>query len=153
MSNGTLVSNELSQSIQSRSFETEKTESTKPQLVNHSPEFKKRRAINWLTLGFTYSAMYMGRYNLTVAKNALGPLMGNQDFGMIFGIGTGVYAFSFLVNGPLVDKIGGKQGILIAALGGVRAQIRVCVHSAQSSSEVQVTKVSPSGRQLKSTRR
>jgi len=25
--------------------------------------------------------------------------------------------FSFLLNGPLVDKIGGKKGILIAAIG------------------------------------
>jgi len=42
-------------------------------------------------------------------------LISNRDFGLIFGIGTWVYALSFLVNGPLVDKIGGKKGILIAA--------------------------------------
>ena len=91
--------------------------------LKHGPWFLSRRFINWFPLGMTYSFLYMGRYNLTVAKNALGPLMGNQDFGMIFGIGTGVYAFSFLVNGPLVDKIGGKQGILIAALGGAAANM------------------------------
>lgn len=91
--------------------------------LKHGPWFLSRRFINWFPLGMTYSFLYMGRYNLTVAKNALGQLMGNQDFGMIFGIGTGVYAFSFLVNGPLVDKIGGKQGILIAALGGAAANM------------------------------
>jgi len=48
--------------------------------------------------------------------------MGNLDFGMIFGIGTGVYAFSLLANGPIVDKLGGKKGILIAALGATPAR-------------------------------
>lgn len=89
--------------------------------LKHGPWFLSRRFINWFPLGMTYSFLYMGRYNLTVAKNALGSLMSNQDFGMIFGIGTGVYAFSFLVNGPLVDRLGGKKGILIAALGASAA--------------------------------
>src|SRR4051812_20079771 len=91
--------------------------------LKHGPWFLSRRFINWFPLGMTYAFLYMGRYNLTVAKNALGTLMGNQDFGMIFGIGTGVYAFSFLVNGPLVDRLGGKKGILIAALGAAAANL------------------------------
>jgi OPA family glycerol-3-phosphate transporter-like MFS transporter len=91
--------------------------------MKHGPWFLSRRFINWFPLGMTYAFLYMGRYNLTVAKNALGSLMGNQDFGNIFGIGTAVYAFSFLVNGPLVDKLGGKKGILIAALGATVANI------------------------------
>ncbi|MDI1319783.1 MAG: MFS transporter, partial [bacterium] len=89
--------------------------------MKHGPWFLSRRFINWFPLGMSYSFLYMGRYNLTVAKNALDTLMSNKDFGMIFGIGTGVYAFSFLVNGPLVDKIGGKKGILIAVLGAAVA--------------------------------
>ena len=95
--------------------------------IKHGPWFLSRRFINWFPLGMTYSFLYMGRYNLTVAKNALGPLMGNQDFGMIFGIGTGVYAFSFLVNGPLVDRLGGKKGILIAAIGAAAANVAMGV--------------------------
>jgi len=71
----------------------------------------------------TYAFLYMGRYNLSVAKNALGPLMPNEDFGLISGAGTLVYALSFLVNGPLVDKIGGKKGIIIAATGSAVANI------------------------------
>ena len=85
--------------------------------VMHSPEFKRRRFLNWFPLGLTYALLYMGRYNLTVSKNALGDLMSKADFGEIFGIGAVVYAFSFLINGPLVDRIGGKKGILIGALG------------------------------------
>ena len=89
--------------------------------MRHGPWFLSRRFINWFPLGMTYAFLYMGRYNLTVAKNAFGSLMGNEDFGLIFAAGTGVYAFSFLVNGPLVDKIGGKKGIIIAVIGAAVA--------------------------------
>jgi OPA family glycerol-3-phosphate transporter-like MFS transporter len=85
--------------------------------LKHSPWFLSRRFINWFPLGMTYAFLYMGRYNLTVAKNSLGTLMSNEDFGLIFAAGTATYAFSFVINGPLVDKIGGKRGILIAAIG------------------------------------
>src|SRR6185503_14623407 len=91
--------------------------------MRHGPWFLSRRFINWFPLGMTYAFLYMGRYNLTVAKNALGSLMSNEDFGLIFAAGTITYAFSFLINGPLVDKIGGKRGILIAAIGASLANI------------------------------
>lgn len=91
--------------------------------MNHSRWFVMRRFINWFPLGMSYAFLYMGRYNLTVSKNALGTLMSNSDFGIIFGVGTWIYALSFLVNGPLVDRIGGKRGILIASLGAALANI------------------------------
>ena len=53
--------------------------------------------------------------------------MSNEDFGLIFAAGTITYAFSFLINGPLVDKIGGKTGILIAALGAAAANVALGV--------------------------
>ncbi len=85
--------------------------------VQHTPAFRRRRFANWFPMGLTYALLYMGRYNLTVSKNALGDLMTKEDFGIIFGVGTVVYAFAFLLNGPLVDKIGGRKGILIASFG------------------------------------
>jgi len=91
--------------------------------LRHSNWFTIRRFINWFPLGMTYSFLYMGRYNLNVSKNALGGLMTNQEFGTIFAIGTLVYGVSFLVNGPLVDRIGGKRGIIIAAVGASLANI------------------------------
>ena len=91
--------------------------------LKHSGWFMLRRFINWFPLGMTYSFLYMGRYNLNVSKNALGSLMSKADFGTIFAIGTAVYGFSFLVNGPLVDKIGGKKGMLIAGVGSSLANI------------------------------
>ncbi|HUL51975.1 MAG TPA: MFS transporter [Opitutaceae bacterium] len=91
--------------------------------IKHGTWFMVRRFINWFPLGMTYAFLYMGRYNLVVAKNALGTTMSNEDFGWIFFWGTAVYAFAFLVNGPLVDKIGGKRGIIIAAVGAAAANI------------------------------
>ena len=91
--------------------------------MRHSRWFMLRRFINWFPLGMTYAFLYMGRYNLNVSKNALGGLMSKEDFGTIFAAGTVVYGFSFLVNGPLVDKIGGKRGIIIAAVGSSVANV------------------------------
>jgi len=82
-----------------------------------------RRFINWFPLGMTYAFLYMGRYNLNVSKNAVGSLMTKAEFGTIFTVGTIVYGCSFLINGPLVDKIGGKKGIIIAAVGAAIANV------------------------------
>jgi len=89
----------------------------------HSRAFRRRRALNWLPLGLTYSFLYMGRYNLTVSKNALGDLMPKEAFGIIFAAGTVTYAFSFLINGPLTDRIGGKKAMLIGAAGSALMNI------------------------------
>ncbi len=91
--------------------------------MKHGRWFMMRRFINWFPLGMTYAFLYMGRYNLNVSKNALGTLMSKEDFGLIFGAGTVTYALSFLINGPLVDKIGGKAGIIISAAGSAVANI------------------------------
>ena len=86
--------------------------------LEHGRWFMVRRFINWFPLGMTYAFLCMGRYNLIVAKSALGTLMSKEDLGIIFGVGTWVYALSFLINGPLIDKkLGGKRGIMIAATG------------------------------------
>ena len=92
--------------------------------LNHSPWFVLRRFINWLPLGMTYAFLCMARYNLIVAKSALGTLMSNSDLGIIFGVGTCVYAVSFLINGPLIDKkLGGKRAMLISAVGVIFANV------------------------------
>lgn len=85
--------------------------------IGHIRPFIMRRFVNWFPLGMTYAFLYMARYNLSVSKNALGDAMTKEDFGLIFGVGTTVYGLAFLLNGPLVDKLGGKKGILLAAVG------------------------------------
>src|SRR5689334_15689762 len=89
--------------------------------MRHSSKFLMKRFATWFPLGMSYAFLYMGRYNLNVSKNALGVLMSKESFGYIFGAGTAVYGLSFLVNGPLVDKIGGKRGIIIASTGSCLA--------------------------------
>lgn len=85
--------------------------------LKHSRKFMIRRFINWFPLGMTYAFLYMARYNLNVSKNALGDMMTKEQFGIIFAAGTITYGLAFLINGPIVDKIGGKKGIVIAAIG------------------------------------
>ncbi len=85
--------------------------------LKHTRKFMIRRFVNWFPLGMTYAFLYMGRYNLNISKNALGDMMTKEQFGLIFAAGTITYGLSFLLNGPIVDKIGGKKGIIIAALG------------------------------------
>lgn len=94
--------------------------------LSHSSQFRLRRFINWFPLGITYALLYMGRYNLTVAKSSLSQgqkLMTNEDFGIIFAAGTIIYALAFMLNGPLVDRIGGRKGMIIAAAGSTFANL------------------------------
>src|SRR5262249_38284339 len=46
-----------------------------------------------------------------------------EDFGIISGVGSLVYALAFWINGPLVDRIGGRKGILIAGVGATFANV------------------------------
>ena len=91
--------------------------------LGYSDAFRRRRVGNWLPLGLTYAFLYMGRYNLTVAKNALGTLMTKQDFADIFAAGTIVYGISFVLNGPLTDRWGGRRTILISAIGAAACNL------------------------------
>ena len=94
--------------------------------IGHTSAFRRRRVLNWLPLGLTYALLYMARYNLTVSKSAFESIrgaggtgmMGNDVFGIIFGVGTVIYGFSFIINGPLTDRFGGRFSILLGA-GGV----------------------------------
>lgn len=83
--------------------------------IGHTEAFRSRRVANWLPLGLTYAFLYMGRYNLAAVKD-IGALTVEQ-YGTVFGVGAGVYGVSFLLNGPLADRWGGRTTILIASAG------------------------------------
>lgn len=85
--------------------------------LKHTKKFLWMRFINWFPLGMTYAFLYMGRYNLNVAKGALGDLLTKDDFGFIGGVGFTVYATALFLIGPVVDRIGGKRGMIIGAVG------------------------------------
>jgi OPA family glycerol-3-phosphate transporter-like MFS transporter len=116
--------------------------------LGHTDAFRKRRVFNWLPLGLTYAFLYMGRYNIKVSQHAFGdrnlfgeaipsacadglemaagmcqPLMTNPNFATIFMVGTWVYGCSFLINGPLTDRKGGKFAILVGAGGAAFANL------------------------------
>ncbi|HMS35019.1 MAG TPA: MFS transporter [Ignavibacteria bacterium] len=94
---------------------------TRPERNNYSPEFKRRRALNWLTLGFTYAAMYMGRYNLSFANKSLSDTYGwdKTQIGAIITAALTIYGLSAMFNGPIADRIGGRKAMLIGSIGTV----------------------------------
>jgi OPA family glycerol-3-phosphate transporter-like MFS transporter len=93
--------------------------------VGHTRDFLRRRTLNWLPLGLTYAFLYMGRYNMTVLKNVHG--ITQRDFGNIDSWGSLVYGLSFLINGPLADRLGGRRTILISAAGALAANALIGV--------------------------
>ena len=82
--------------------------------LGHSLELRRRRLLNWLPLGLTYSFLYFGRYNI---KQFQGFGLTAAEYGTVFGVGSAVYGVAFLLNGPLTDRWGGRATILIAAAG------------------------------------
>jgi OPA family glycerol-3-phosphate transporter-like MFS transporter len=85
--------------------------------LDYSPDFRRRRLFNWFPLGLAYAFLYMGRYSLIPAKNDLLSLMDNASLGVIVAVGSIAYGFSFLINGPLTDRIGGRRAMIIACFG------------------------------------
>jgi OPA family glycerol-3-phosphate transporter-like MFS transporter len=88
---------------------------------NYTQEFRRRRALNWLTLGFTYAAMYMGRYNLSFVNHSLSQTYGwdKTQVGAIITSALTIYGISAMFNGPIADRIGGRKAMLIGASGTV----------------------------------
>jgi OPA family glycerol-3-phosphate transporter-like MFS transporter len=87
----------------------------------HGSAYRRRRAVNWLTLGFTYAAMYMGRYNLSFANKSLSDNYGwdKTEVGAIITAALTLYGIAALFNGPIADRIGGRKAMLIGVFGSV----------------------------------
>ena len=87
--------------------------------LNHSPEFRRRRFMNWFPLGLTYATFYMGRYNLNVASSDIMKTfaLSKAEFGTIATAGFWTYALSVILNGPLADRFGGKKAIIFGGIG------------------------------------
>jgi len=88
--------------------------------LGHSPAFLRRRFVNWFPVGLTYAFLYMGRYNL---NTCIGPVFDKKQFAIVYGWGTLVYGVSFVLNGPLTDRLGGKKTILLSAVGALGANV------------------------------
>lgn len=97
--------------------------------LGHSQAYKTRRIFNWVPLGLTYAFLYFGRYNLAAINSTLDKLdlLSKAEFNSIDGVGQIVYGVSFLLNGPLTDKLGGRFTIILAAGGSALANIGMAV--------------------------
>ncbi|NQV89454.1 MAG: MFS transporter [Parcubacteria group bacterium] len=90
----------------------------------HSQAYRFRRFLNWFPLGLGYASLMFMRYNLNPAKSALGDkLMDIKEFGFIFGMGAFFYFIGFMINGPLVDRKGGRWGMLTGVTGAMVANL------------------------------
>jgi OPA family glycerol-3-phosphate transporter-like MFS transporter len=87
--------------------------------IQHSREFRVRRTQNWLTLGFTYAAMYMARYNFGFANKSLSDQYGwsRAEVGAIISAASLIYGLAAIFNGPLADRFGGRRAMLVGAIG------------------------------------
>lgn len=73
------------------------------------------RFLSWFPLGMTYGFLYFARYNVDTLATA--EIITKAQKAQISGWGFFVYALSLFVSGPLIDKLGGKKGMIMASLG------------------------------------
>jgi len=86
--------------------------------MTHPPGFASRRFMNYFPLGIAYASLYMGRYSYIPAQaDFQGGLMDRAGLGLMTMVGAIVYGVSFLFNGPLTDRIGGRRAMLISLVG------------------------------------
>ncbi len=87
--------------------------------------FIARRRTNWLWLAFLYGSFYALRYNLSLANAPIREEFGfsKAEFGYIITATYIAYAIGQFVNGPIVDKFGGKRMMLFGAFGTIAANI------------------------------
>jgi len=87
-----------------------------------TPEFERRRTLNWLVLGLLYAFFYMSRYNWSVTGPTIQKFFGWQthtELGYFEAMLPWVYGLAVVFNGPLADRIGGRKAFLIGAVGVV----------------------------------
>jgi OPA family glycerol-3-phosphate transporter-like MFS transporter len=89
--------------------------------LHHSPKFMWVRFLSWFPLGMSYAFLYMARYNLDTLASA--EVITKADKSMISGWGFLIYAASLFFSGPLIDRVGGKKGMIIGCLGSALANI------------------------------
>ncbi len=92
--------------------------------LGHKPEFLRRRFMNWFPVGMTYAFLYMARYN---SNACIGLLYDKKQYFEIDSWGALTYGLSFILNGPLTDRLGGRKTTIIAAVGAGAANIAIGV--------------------------
>ncbi len=85
------------------------------------PGYRARRGLNWGMLGLMYTSYYLCRYNLSLTNKAISDEFGfsKAQMGTIISSALLCYAFGQIINGLLVDKLGGKRAMLVGATGTI----------------------------------
>ena len=97
--------------------------------LKHSSKFMWTRFLSWFPMGMAYAFMYMGRYNLDALATAdisttpgqVVNVLSKLDKASISSAGFIAYAAALFFTGPLIDKVGGKKGMIIGCLGSAMA--------------------------------
>ncbi|MEK7615011.1 MAG: MFS transporter [Patescibacteria group bacterium] len=93
-------------------------------IPRHTTDFKVRRFLNWFPLGFGYASLMFMRYMLNTAQKALGDkTMSVSDFSTIFAVGAAFYVVGFLTLTPIIDRKGGRWGMLLGVMGAVVSNV------------------------------
>lgn len=89
------------------------------------PGFRKRRGLNWSSLGLMYATYYVCRYNFRFATPGMQAEFGftTTQIADMIAIWSLTYGTGQLVNGLLCDKIGGKRSMQIGAVGTIIANL------------------------------
>lgn len=90
-------------------------------LGEHQPGYRLRRGRNWLFLGLLYAGYYMCRYNLSTVTPEIANEFhfNNKQTGWISTGRDLGYAIGTFTNGLFTDALGGKQSMLIGAIGTI----------------------------------
>lgn len=100
--------------------------------LKHSSKFMWVRFVSWFPLGMSYAFLYMARYNLdslataNIGKDPSGALitvLSKADKAYISSAGFFAYAAALFFTGPLIDRLGGKKGMIIGCLGAALANV------------------------------
>jgi MFS transporter, OPA family, glycerol-3-phosphate transporter len=85
----------------------------------HTLAFRRRRGVNWMSLGMLYAFFYATRYNFAAAAPRMAVPLGwkNTELGVFEMMMPLVYGLAVVFNGPLADRIGGKKAFLFGAVG------------------------------------
>ncbi|KAG7381683.1 hypothetical protein PHYPSEUDO_005730 [Phytophthora pseudosyringae] len=96
----------------------------------HSRGYRWRRLQNWFPMGIAYAAFYMARYNVAAGNvSAVRDKLGftSAYMGWVLSAGSWAYAASGPFTGQTTDRIGGKNGMLVACLGAALCNLALGV--------------------------
>ncbi|EGZ15442.1 hypothetical protein PHYSODRAFT_251056 [Phytophthora sojae] len=96
----------------------------------HSRGYRWRRLQNWFPMGVAYAAFYMARYNVAAGNvSAVRDKLGFSSayMGWVLSAGSWAYAVSGPFTGQMTDRIGGKNGIIVACLGAALCNLSLGV--------------------------